>query len=476
MVQQLLTAALPSPIANNNDSRSETPALNTDLPWNPLPYHMNAENSPVGDEINLTDNSNLYQRQIDRDADDSKTSESASVSSHALTNRLNRDQIGNLAPLLDRLGRILTDAAPHIASYASTLPSSNNENAIELESMSHPEEMDPNVSSPAGNGDEQVSLATTPVDYNQYLVNTSRDENPRRRTRQSSSNSESNTSILGTYLASRNMTEEDRDSTIPTWARILRMGSGTDNNGGGSGGNGGGIDIHIHAIVTPVAGATTGVDVGLGLGDAGAFPFVGLQSITQDENSEGQNAISGNRNDEVNSPPLDPLSIPEEEDEMALFSDLYTESPTPFEHGGDESSGNEEDSNHKECGDNEEQQEQSTSNGSSVYPVALSMVVGDISQPISVNEDNSTYGDINSSVRGNLESTYMENNTTAESFEHSQPAQSQIQPNSSAYQSTQTEPHVLQDVSSSTSRRNGSLMGRFIRGLRRRSNSRRDSL
>lgn len=470
LVQQLLTEALPSPITqrNNNVSRSETPALNTDLPWNPLPNYMNTANSTGRDDMNRTDNSNIGPRQIDIDADDSKTSESASSSIHALTSRLNRDQIGNLAPLLDRLGRILTDAAPHIASYASTLPAPDDGNSIELESISHTSEIDPNVSTLVENGDEPITPAATSVDYNQYLVNTSRDENPRRRTRQSSSNNENNASFLGTYLAARNMTEEDRDPNIPTWARILRMGSGTDNNGGGNGGNGGGIDIHIHAIVTPVAGATAGVDVGLGLGDAGAFPFVGLQSISQDDNVEGQNIGSDGRTDEVNVPTSEPWSIPEEEDEMALFSDLYTESPTPFEHGGDEQLGNEE-QNHRETAENQEEQEQSRNNRNGVYPVALSMVVGDIPLPIPVNEENDMIGDLNSNVHDNVE-----NNLVGEYFEHDQPAQSQTQPYTNISQDTRTDPSMSSDTSNTTSRRRGAFMGRFVRGLRRRSNSRRD--
>lgn len=463
-IQQLLTRAIPPTFSSPHPNSETSNNLDdlSDLPW--LQY-----SNPVSPTLDLINE--------DTQTTDSETNTTfqSSPSQPSIREHFNREQIGQLAPLLDRLGRTLTDAAPHIAAFASSLPQ-------QRPSVS-PHSNDSNFHND-GNIAENRPLPRNVhprerLDYAHTLVNTTRDENPSRRSRHSSSSNSDSNSFLGTYLAARGISDDDRDA-VPTLARLLRVGSG-DGNGGGNGNGGGGIDIHIHAIVTPVTGTgATGMDVGMGLGDTGTFQFAGLQPISQeDEEQEEQEANSSRvvEDSENGGAVLNTWNIPEDEEdeEMALFSDLYTESPPPFRFLP------EEEPRQFEDGERQNIHDGNNTNESMSHLTGYSMVVGDIPEPSSNEENNIEYECISetSSVSNdvtedkkklNEENIPSTNNSVSNIIEDVQP-ECNATPQSQQSISMPQSQGSLSDTSLNTSLRGprrGTPLGRFMRSFRRR--------
>jgi len=252
---------------------------------------------------------------------------------------LNRRELEALAPLLDRLGRALIDAAPHVASLASSLPepgrANEHEEVPELDPVGeHPSTLggllsllsrdrrrtattstqlgvsgDVSAMTPSEqtttNSEAAMSIDPDYTDYATGLVNTFRGEvraGPRRSTSQ---HNDDLSNVLGAYLSLGSDSENGDDGASQGLGRLLR------------GGNGGGIDIHIHAVVTS-PGVTPGA---LGLATLGGSPP-----------ATAGNVFSQTR-DRRNTGPLlrmhTPAMLLEDEDDNGIFSELYSENPTP---------------------------------------------------------------------------------------------------------------------------------------------------
>lgn len=296
----------------------------------------------------------------------------------------NQRELFNLATLLDRLGRTLTDAAPHVASLAANLASeqSNTSEADELFDEAVEQALEEIADAMPGDSDgstpdnaiggllslwsrerrrrnNAVSNATTtapPVeapsstvttpdieDYVNGLVNTTRGEvrtGPRSRLA-----SDDVANLLGAYLAAATLggtasSTGDGDAEDGGTSTGASLGIGQLLRGGSIGGGGGGIDIHIHAVVT-APGMTTG---GLGittLGGGGALAATGiggtrnLFSTTQRRNSSTTSILRTSR-----TPSGSLLSsrrrnnLTEDEDDGGIFAELYSETPEPIDPNG----------------------------------------------------------------------------------------------------------------------------------------------
>lgn len=257
-----------------------------------------------------------------------------------------------LAPLLDRLGRTLTDAAPHVAALARSLPEHE---TPELESIEeHPTSLGgllsllgrdrrraSNASSNvvvAGEsatasvgGSVQTGVASEEsidpdlTDFATGIVNTTRGE-VRRGPRSRNSASDDAAGILGAYLAAASLggmvagEGEDADNNMQGLGRILReRGTGT-----------GGIDIHIHAVVTaPAMGGGLGLAT---LGAGGGGNTGGLGSTLTSTNEATSSFFSGGRSGRGSSNRHSSRSpqVSQDEDD-GIFSELYSENPDPVD-------------------------------------------------------------------------------------------------------------------------------------------------
>jgi hypothetical protein len=269
----------------------------------------------------------------------------------------NRNELRNLATVLDRLGRTLTDAAPHVASLAATLPepaapaSNHRQNPSDSEAMHELER----PSAPLGgllslwsrerrrqnaideNSEVPESNTVDPdhVDYASGLVNTTRGEvrsGPRSRSSQ-----DDVANLLGAYLAAASLggllSSDDDDDDTSGLGRLLSRGGGAGN----------GIDIHIHAVVTTGGGGGGGtglVGIGGGLGGGGiggggfgiASPTPTLAGTTRNLFSSSRGSRSHGsilRSRHLHATPPEP-----EEDNDDLFSELYSENPAPVDPNG----------------------------------------------------------------------------------------------------------------------------------------------
>jgi hypothetical protein len=264
---------------------------------------------------------------------------------------LNRRELETLAPLLDRLGRTLIDAAPHVASLAASLPDHNQaEEGTETDDVPELEPVDEHPSTLGGllsllsrdrrrasttsssqlviagdnasaitpsvqtGGTSALSVDPDYTDFVTGLVNTSRGEvraGPRS-LRASQNTGDDLSNVLGAYLAAASMggggdTEGgDDNGNSQGLGRLLR-----------ERGNGGGIDIHIHAVVT----APGGLPGGIGLATLGGSPP-----------TTAGNVFSHNRDRRSNGPllRLRAPAVLQEEDDNGIFSALYSENPTPI--------------------------------------------------------------------------------------------------------------------------------------------------
>ncbi|GKY93437.1 hypothetical protein MPSEU_000311300 [Mayamaea pseudoterrestris] len=261
-----------------------------------------------------------------------------------------------LAPLLDRLGRTLIDTAPHVMSLARANRESQDDEPPDLEPAEevegHPTSLGgllsllsrdststENVTAAAsdntsaahvesvettGAASDEVSIDPDHTDFSSGVVNTSRGEvrsGPRSR---SQSNNDDAASLFGAYLASASLggSEGDGNGGLQGLGRIL-----SDRTGG--------IDIHIHAVVT-APGMPTGVLGLAGLmnsGDATATSSGTEVTVTPEAAggnflSRGRNSGRGNRSASVRRR-MSPIFQNDDEDDMGIFSDLYSETPEP---------------------------------------------------------------------------------------------------------------------------------------------------
>ena len=332
-----MTTSSSSSSSLENDSSSAVDSSH--LPWR-LPNHGSeyfqsaAANNDDDDDGNSDDNS-----------DDGYYNNSTSSSRRQRPDprsQLNAAQLRQLAPLIDRLGRTLTDAAPHIASLADTLPrrpsplpqarpvlrtdqvgdgsESFAAQASRLYFGINSEDDHDGRSESASStatADAQVAEVETPVDpdltdFVNGMVNTTRGGSSRDTNREPISSN-----LLASYLSSIGagggaLTAGGGDNNDAP--RVVRVGGGDGALFGAGGGSGPGIDIHIHAIVTGPGMTPTGLG-GLGIGGGGT---------------------TVNRNSNV-SAPVTATPVQQQSsgggidgDEIDhLFSDLYSESPPP---------------------------------------------------------------------------------------------------------------------------------------------------
>jgi hypothetical protein len=259
-----------------------------------------------------------------------------------------KKQLQMLAPLLDRLGRTLTDAAPHVASYAASLPDDpprepqrtppGQSNVVVARDVL-PEPPQPQRASlfsllsvsgrrsgastlPRGNDsddypeseDEDEIIEPDYVDFVSGSVNTSRGEV---RGRGSRSSTDDASSLLGAYLAAASLSsllsdDDGGDSGgLPGLVRLLRQ------RDAGSG-SGGGIDIHIHAIVTGPGVATGGLAM---LGEQPVAPSPTRPSLFS----------SSSRRSGIVEPRSPGVVAPVDDEELGIFADLYSENPAPVD-------------------------------------------------------------------------------------------------------------------------------------------------
>ncbi|KAL3931288.1 MAG: hypothetical protein SGBAC_011379 [Bacillariaceae sp.] len=311
------------------------------------------------------------------------------------TSNYNRRQLQNLAPLLDRLGRTLTDAAPHVAALADSLPStriveSNTATAEDNDDDSTPDSppdlnMNMNSDEPPTTGgllslwnrerrnqnvhpDEVRSGFLTDedldpdyVDFASGVVNTSRGEvraGPRSRPQ-----NDDVASLLGAYLAAASLSnavggDDNSNEEGGIGAGPQSLGSILRERGNGGGGSSGGIDIHIHAVVTtPGGGGGGGGGGGLGLAALGGGPIPTATVIGSGNGGGGSTGGDGTgrtnlfssraftasrdrasrgpsilRSRHSHAAPTVPVS--EEIEDTSLFSELYSENPEPVDPNG----------------------------------------------------------------------------------------------------------------------------------------------
>ena len=263
-----------------------------------------------------------------------------------ISRRDRQRQLETLAPLVDRLGRTLTDCAPHMAALAASMDEPAESNQLET-IEEHPSTLGgllsllsrdrrprngQSVSSTAAavqTNDVSVSAASSTTgglveeeeietadpdlsDFVSGIVNTTRGEvrnGPRSNNRASTGEDASN--ILGAYLAAASLAGGDNtgngEGTEDNLGRLLRE-RGT-----------GGIDIHIHAVVT-----APGMEGGIGMmtapTGATAIPIPEIRSQS-----------SRQRRQLPPAPTIPRVVERDDEDEDGIFSDLYTENPEPID-------------------------------------------------------------------------------------------------------------------------------------------------
>ena len=283
---------------------------------------------------------------------------------HDVRTLYSQGELRNLATLFDRLGRTLTDVAPHIASAAASLPaqepanslSTNEQNSSANTQSSNSFEVDTS-SAPLGgllslwsrererarrNNSQEENTTARPVapsapvdpdhiDFASGIVNTTRGE-VRSGPRSRASHQDDVASLLGTYLAAASLgsavssNDENGSGATSSLARLLQRGAG-----GGSGDNG--IDIHIHAIVTAPGISPGGMGIAT-LTSGGSSPTATLGGA--------RNILSSNRSSiradggilRTGTSLSSNVVEPPEEDYNDLFSELYSESPTPIDPNG----------------------------------------------------------------------------------------------------------------------------------------------
>jgi|AntRauTorckE5430_2_1112549.scaffolds.fasta_scaffold00207_7 hypothetical protein len=223
-----------------------------------------------------------------------------------------------LGPLLDRLGRILIDVAPHVSTIANSLseplqpeilsneeseePSMNTIDPISLRpswaQATTPSLFESDSNESATNNNDSAATNPDYVDFVHGFVN-QRNESPSARRSSSRRNqggdSGLGSSLLSAYLSSTLGGGSTENGSGP---RVVRVGA--------NGGDGGGVGFHIHAIVTGPPGGSRGMPNFL----QNAGP-----AFTQHANTN---------NVTTNIEPSNPLA---DEEDTEVLDDLYSENP-----------------------------------------------------------------------------------------------------------------------------------------------------
>lgn len=242
-----------------------------------------------------------------------------------------KNKLEALAPLLDRLGRIMIDAAPHVASIADSLPESDKKQE-HVASSNGAACLDSTLSEtstrqlrPAWSdvcSDEQTSpeIDSDYVDFIHGFINHRQSHiPPPRRSRRDQSDSNLGSTLLSAYLASAMSDRNDGTGDNRNGPRVVRIGGGSSGGGGSGGVTGNGVGIHIHAVVTGPGGISM---PGLpNLGGATPDPFGGTRTA-----EDAQESIHQNDNRPVNEPQRVHTV---DNGENGLFDDLYAEEPVP---------------------------------------------------------------------------------------------------------------------------------------------------
>ena len=294
-------------------------------------------------------------RERERDIDDDSLDEDVNVQEEQDTMPdFDKKKLEALAPLLDRLGRILIDAAPHVATLSDHLPDPPSNEEAEAAAGTEAEtgeegaeaaiislrpswsnvppaslfESDSNDT--VGNAND-VTSASNPdyVDFVHGFINHRNEGNysARRTARRSQSDGSVGSSLLSGFLASAlgggSGDGDGNGQNGRNGPRIVRVGGTGGGDIGGSGGsNGNGIDIHIHAVVTgPGAG-------GDGMPDLG--------ELADMMNRAGAASTPTPERTDFNAPPGNPPAVDEED--LGLFNDLYSEDPPVFNYSNNEES------------------------------------------------------------------------------------------------------------------------------------------
>ena len=294
--------------------------------------------------------------------------EEHTVRMQSRSKKINKKKLQNLAPLLDRLGRVLVDFAPHVASIADSLPDrqvddlgdinadvenldtldqeasdevdrdpimnsiSSTRSLRPLWSMGRDRDLSdttpllsPNMATSPGRGDDDnTRIDPDYADFvNGFIGNNTRTfGSPPRSTARRSNSDSFGSSLLSAFLASAAGGTSGNDDTNDdgNGPRIVRLGNGGGSGGaGGGGGNGsgtGGIDIHIHAIVTGPGGAMTGV--------GGLDGLTGLMPPPSPTATLTPTANIGSSVD-PSVAMSNAASNGDDDDDLGLFSDLYAE-------------------------------------------------------------------------------------------------------------------------------------------------------
>jgi hypothetical protein len=252
-----------------------------------------------------------------------------------------------LAPLLDRLGRTLIDAAPHVAALGRASRELNEADNIDIPravpvgEVSHT--LGGLLSLLSRDRRRQASairssLVDTNVlrinpdltDFATGVVNTTRGEV--RRGSRGQGGSDDSTGLLGAYLAVAGMGgsliagDDNEEGGVQGLGRLLRSRGGT-----------GGIDIHIHAVVTgtgtsggglTVLGAPSSVT---GTRGAAAARFAATRPsegtghfLSLGRGSSSRSSSSNFRRSRA------PVAQPDDED-ADIFSELYSDNPEPID-------------------------------------------------------------------------------------------------------------------------------------------------
>jgi hypothetical protein len=255
---------------------------------------------------------------------------------------VSRRELEILAPLLDRLGRTLVDAAPHVAALAASVneSSTDEEPTPQLEPINeHPSSLggllsllsrdrrrqsigstnvvsgDRSVAASAGEQTHTSTDDSVDPDYTDFatgLVNTTRGEvraGPRARVNDDVSG------LLGAYLAAASLggiLQSEDGEEMRGLGRLLRERGN---------GNGAGIDIHIHAVVTSPGNAGGPMILPV------ASPIIGGVSgevlVPSSPVREPRSVPSFSPNPRSQSSSIEEASG----EEMGIFDDLYSETP-----------------------------------------------------------------------------------------------------------------------------------------------------
>ena len=238
-----------------------------------------------------------------------------------------RRALEQVAPLLDRLGRTLVAAAPHVAALATAEPE---EVFVEeqprtlgglLSLLSRDRRRQSMASTNVVVGDNattsgQTATTTESVDpdyadFASAMVNTVRGDSRRRR-----EGGDELAGMLGAYLAAASLGDEGEGGGGGGLGQLLRQ----------RGDQTGGIDIHIHAIVTSTGGGPGwgGLTV-LGGGGGGTGDVVSPARETFSRRRTSGTTPSPTRPSPIQSSPSDV------DDDLGIFSALYSENPDPID-------------------------------------------------------------------------------------------------------------------------------------------------